>query len=100
MECITGKDFITGEELTSKERKKCAIGAVAGIKDFMPNNISFSGKPGEVLDLFDFDDKVNTLNDLNDFKKDIQSEKENESKKKKLKKKRKRKKQKYKKEKK
>ena len=38
---------------------------MAGIKDFMPNNISISGKPGEVLDLFDFVDKVNTLNDLN-----------------------------------
>ena len=63
MECITGKDFITEEELTPKERVKYVIGDVAGIKDFMPNNISLSGKPGEVLDLFD---KVNTLNDLND----------------------------------
>ncbi len=66
MECKTGKDFITEEELTPKERVKCVIGAVAGIKEFMPNYISLSGKPGEVLDLFDFVDKVNTLNDLND----------------------------------
>ncbi len=28
MECITGKDFITEEELTPKERVKCAFGAV------------------------------------------------------------------------
>ena len=39
MECKTGKDFITEEELTSKERVKCAIGVVAGIKDFMSHNI-------------------------------------------------------------
>ena len=65
MECITGKDFITEVELTPKERVKCVIGAVAGIKEFMPNYISLSGKPGDVLDLFDFVDKVNTLNDLN-----------------------------------
>ena len=65
MECKTGKDFITEEELTPKERVKCVIGVVAGIKDFMPNNISFSGMTGTVLDLFDFVDKVNTLNDLN-----------------------------------
>ena len=31
----------------------------------MPNNISIGGKPGVVLDLFDFVDKVNTFNDLN-----------------------------------
>ena len=60
MECITGKDFITEEELTPKERVKCVIGVVAGIKDFMPNNISFSGKYGIVLDLFNFVDKVKT----------------------------------------
>ncbi len=52
---------------------------MAGIKDFMPNNTSISGKPGIVLDLFDFVYKVNIINDLNDFRKDIQSEKENES---------------------
>ncbi len=28
MECKTGKDFITEEELTPKERVKCAFGAV------------------------------------------------------------------------
>ena len=39
MECITGKDFITEVELTPKERVKCVIGAVAGIKDFMSHNI-------------------------------------------------------------
>ena len=38
---------------------------MAGIKEFMPNYISLSGKPGDVLDLFDFVDKVNTLNDFN-----------------------------------
>ena len=38
---------------------------MAGIEDFMPNNISIGGIPGAVLDLFDFVDKVNTLNDLN-----------------------------------
>ena len=65
MECKTGKDFITEEELTPKERVKYAIGAVAGIKDFIPNNIILSGMTGAVLDLFDFVDKVNTLNDLN-----------------------------------
>ena len=59
MECKTGKDFITEEELTPKERVKCVIGAVAGIKD-MSNNFSFSGKYGIVLDLFDFVDKVKT----------------------------------------
>ena len=80
IECKTGKDFITEEELTSEERKKCAIGAVAGIPDFMPNNISIGGIPGAVLDLFDFVDKINTINDLKDFWKEIQSENENESK--------------------
>ena len=64
MECKTGNDFITEEEITPKERVKCVIGFVTGIKDFMPNNISFNGMNVAVLDLFDFVDKVNTLNDL------------------------------------
>ncbi len=36
IECATGKDFITDEKLSPKERAKCALGAVAGIGDFVP----------------------------------------------------------------
>ena len=35
IECTTGKDFITEEKLTPKERVKCTIGVVAGIEDFV-----------------------------------------------------------------
>ena len=59
IECATGKDFITEEELKPKERVKCAIGAVAGIEDFVPSNMELGGLTKVGLDILNMVDQIN-----------------------------------------
>ena len=64
IECATGKDFITGEELNSKERVKCAIGAVAGIEDFVPSNMEIGGMTKVGLDILNMVDQINSTKEV------------------------------------
>ena len=60
IECATGKDFITETELSPNERVKCAIGAVAGIEDFVPSNMEIEGLTKVGLDVLNMVDLINS----------------------------------------
>ena len=64
IECATGKDFITDEELKPKERVKCAIGAVAGIEDFVPSNMKIGGMTKVGLDILNMVDQINSTKEV------------------------------------
>ena len=64
IECATGKDFITDEELKPKERVKCAIGAVAGIEDFVPSNMEIGGMTKVGLDILNMVDQINSTKEV------------------------------------
>ena len=64
IECATGKDFITEEELKPKERVKCAIGAVAGIEDFVPSNMELGGLTKVGLDILNMVDQINSTKEV------------------------------------
>lgn len=64
IECATGKDFITGEEFGPKERIKCAIGAVAGIEDFVPSNMEIGGMTKVGLDILNMVDQINSTKEV------------------------------------
>ena len=64
IECVTGKDFITEKELEPKERVKCAIGAVAGIEDFVPSNMEIGGLTKVGLDIINMVDQINSTKEV------------------------------------
>ena len=64
IECATGKEFITDEELKPKERVKCAIGAVAGIEDFVPSNMEIGGMTKVGLDILNMVDQINSTKEV------------------------------------
>ena len=64
IECATGKDFITDVELKPKERVKCAIGAVAGIEDFVPSNMEIGGMTKVGLDILNMVDQINSTKEV------------------------------------
>ena len=67
IEFKTGKDYITDETLTPEERKNCAVGAVAGIGDFLPNGVKLKGRLKEVVDKCDYRDKINWAEEVVEF---------------------------------
>ena len=64
IECATGKDFITEEKLTPKERVKCTIGVVAGIEDFVPSNMEIGGLTKVGLDIINMVDQINSTKEV------------------------------------
>ena len=71
IEYKTGKDYITDEVLTPEKRKECAIGAVAGVEDFLPNGVKLKGFMKKVVDKCDKRDKKNWANEVVEFVKKI-----------------------------
>ena len=72
--CATGKDFITEEKLTPKERVKCTIGVVAGIEDFVPSNMKIKGLTKVVLDILNMIDQINSTKEVLEKEKEREEE--------------------------
>ena len=74
IECTTGKDFITEEKLTPKERVKCDIGVVVGIEDFVPSNMEIKGLTKVGLDILNMIDQINSTKEVLEKEKEREEE--------------------------